>query len=160
MTRFNSIQKFKLALIPALLAAGLGVASVGVSVAGDGHHRDPVARMAQHLSLDETQKANVATIFERNKPARTALRERGKAHHQAMKALDPAARDYSARAQVLADEAGNLARDRVLQRTQLNAELATVLSAEQMAKLKQREGRGHRGGWHRKGPKADAESAS
>ena len=159
MKIFSSALRFKFS--PFLLAAGLGLAAAGASYAGEhrGQH-DPVARMSQHLSLDETQKASVTSIFERGRPAQQALRERSKKHHEAMKALDPKAANYSTRAQALADEAGTLARDRVLQRTQLNAELATVLSAEQMSKMKERKGRGHRGGGHRKGPKPAPEAAS
>ena len=148
---------------PILVAAGLGLglATAGAAFAHDhrGQH-DPVARMTQHLSLDESQKASVTSIFERNRPAQQALRERSKAHHEALRALDPKTANYSTRAQALADEAGTLARERVLQRTQLNAELATVLTAEQMAKMKERKGRGHRGGGYRKGPKPAPEAAS
>ena len=143
-----------------LLATTLGVATVGVSFAApegegkavtEGRAFNPADRMARHLSLDDSQKASVAAIFERNKPANAALRARSKTHHEAMKALDPKSRDYSTRATALADEAGTLERDRVLQRTQLNAELATVLNAEQLTKMSQHKGRGHRGGRHHRG---------
>ena len=151
---------FRSRLTPILVAASLSLVAAGAAFAHDhrGQH-DPVDRMSKHLSLDEAQKASVTSIFERNRPAQQALRERSKAHHEAMKALDPKAANYSTRAQALADEAGTLARDRVLQRTQLDAELATVLSAEQMSKMRERKGRGHRG-MHRKGPKPAPESAS
>lgn len=156
-----SVTTLRSRLTPIFVAAGLGLATAGAAFAHDhrGQH-NPVERMSKHLSLDEAQKASVTSIYERNRPAQQALRERSKAHHQAMKALDPKSADYSTRAQALADEAGTLARDRVLQRTQLNAELATVLSAEQMSKMKERKGRGHRGGGYREGPKPAPESAS
>lgn len=159
MSSLHTSSRFKFSLKPMLLAATLGLTAVGASFAGDGHQHDPAARMAQHLSLDDSQKASVGAIFERNRPARDALHARSKAHFEALRALDPRSADYSARAQTLADEAGSLARDRVLQRTQLNAELATVLNAEQMTKLRAHGGRRHHGGGHRKGPKPDAENA-
>lgn len=130
---------------PALLALSLSLLGAGTAIAGDKTARDPAAHMAERLILDESQKASVSAIFERQRPAREALRERHKTHRQAMQALDPKSRDYSTRAQTLADEAGTLARDRVLQRTQLQAELATVLTAEQMTKFKEHKTRGHRG---------------
>lgn len=143
-------------LKPVLLAAGLGIAAVGGALAGDGleagadrPHRDPAERMAEHLELDASQKASVDAIFERNRPAQQKLRERGKAHWQAMKALKPGSPDYRSRAQTLADEAGALARDRVLARTQLDAELATVLTPAQMEKFQEHKARGPHGRWHR-----------
>lgn len=148
-------------LKPMLLAAGLGLAAVGGAFAagttgatpsGDGPRHDPAARMAKYLALDETQKTNVSAIFERNRPANEALRERSKANWQALRALKPGSPDYGPRSQALADEAGTLARDRVLQRTQMNAELATVLTPEQLAKMQEHKGRGpHGGGRHRGG---------
>jgi Spy/CpxP family protein refolding chaperone len=160
-------------LKPALFAAGLGIAAVGGATFAAGTttagstpaasqqrpHHDPAARMAQYLELDESQKASVQAIFERNRPAQQKLRERGKAHWDAMKALKPGSPDYSSRAQALADEAGTLARDRVLARTQLDAELSTVLTPAQMEKFQARKMRGAHGGrrWHHRhngdGPK-------
>lgn len=145
-------RKFPLsALKTTLFAAALGVTAVGFAGDESGHrpHRDPAERMARQLSLDETQKAGVSAIFERNRPAHQALMQRFKAHHTAMRELKPGSPDYSTRAQALADEAGSLARDRVLQRTQLNAELATVLTPAQLQKLGEREP--HGGRWEGRG---------
>lgn len=150
-------KKLSFSLKPMLLAATLGLAAVGGAFAGgpgqpgDGPRRDPAERIARVLSLDEGQKANVSAVFERNRPAHDALRERSKANHEALRALKPGSADYSTRSQALADEAGTLERDRVLQRTQMDAELATVLTPEQQAKLKEHKGRDggrhhHRGG--------------
>ena len=154
-------------LKPVLFAAGLGLAAVGGAFAAGSAtsapaaapsaasvqrpHFDPVARMVEDLQLDESQKAGVQAIFERNRPAQQKLRERGKAHWQAMKSLKTGSADYSSRAQALADEAGTLARDRVLARTQLDAELATVLTPAQLEKFQERKMHGPHGGgrrWH------------
>lgn len=163
-----SLNWKSLALAPALLAAGMGLAMAGNALADRGEDRPPrgdrVERMAEHLDLSEAQRASVEAIFERNRPTRQALMERHRAHREAMRALKPGSADYATRAQALADEAGTLARDRVLQRTQLQAELATVLTPEQQAKLQaQREHhgpRGHHGRWkrHERGPEPDVES--
>ena len=165
------IPQSKFSLKPVLLAAGLGIAAVSGAFAGSDaattgggterpHHRgNPAERMAEHLQLDEAQKASVSAIFERNRPAQQKLRERGKAHWKAMNALKPGSRDYSTRAQALADEAGTLARDRVLARTQLNAELATVLTPAQLEKFQEHKGRGgrHGGRWHGRGKEGGGE---
>jgi Spy/CpxP family protein refolding chaperone len=141
-------------LRPVLLAAGLGLAAMGGAIAGDGvgdrPHRDPAARMAEHLALDAAQKASVEAIFERNRPAHRKLRERGKSHWEAMRALKPGSPDYDARARALADEAGTLARDRVLARARLDAELARVLTSAQLEKFQAGKGRpgGPQGRWH------------
>jgi Spy/CpxP family protein refolding chaperone len=103
--------------------------------------------MSERLALDDSQKASVEAIFERSRPAHQALRERSREHRKAMKALDPASADFSTQAQALADEAATLARDRVLQRTQMQSELSAVLTPEQMSKMKA--GRHHKG--HDKG---------
>lgn len=156
MIHSSQRSSFKLLAQSLMFAAGLGLAASGLALAGDKAPRDPAARMAERLSLDESQKANVSAIFERHRPASETLRERHQAHRQAMQALDPKRADYSARAQALADEAGTLARDKVLQRTQLHAELATVLTAEQLAKFKEHGARGHRGSRHKKDAEAPA----
>lgn len=171
---FLTLSSPRFTLKPMLLAMGLGIAAVaggGAVLAGDAavngpdraeraahFHKNHAERMAQDLQLDESQKAGVQAIFERNRPAQQKLRERSKAHWQAMKALKPGSPDYSSRAQALADEAGTLARDRVLNRTQLNAELATVLTPEQMEKFqarhhKVRGGHGPGAGGHRWHPR-------
>ena len=181
-TTKNSPFTSRFTLKPMLLAASLGLAAavggggaVFAAAASDdaagktadraeqraNFHQRYAERMAQDLQLDETQKAGVQAIFERNRPAQRQMRERTKAHWEAMKALKPGSPDYSTRAQALADEAGTLARDRVLARTQLNAELATVLSPEQMEKFQAHKvrghgHRGHRGHHHRKGGDAKA----
>ncbi|MGH8519358.1 MAG: Spy/CpxP family protein refolding chaperone [Panacagrimonas sp.] len=169
-----TIPPSKFSLKPVLLAAGLGLAAVGgafagsqAAIGGDGaerpHHErgNPADRMAERLQLDESQKAKVSAIFERNRPAQQKLRERGKAHWQAMKALKPGSPDYGSRSQALADEAGTLARDRVLSRTQLKAELATVLTPAQMEKMQEHHDK-MRGGrrWHGRGGKGGEGGAS
>lgn len=138
-------SSLRAAFKPLLLAATVCLG--GMAWAGEGAPRDPAARMAEHLALDATQAANVKTIFERNRPTQEALRARQRQYHEALHALDPEAADYSRRAQALADEAGTLARDRVLQRTQLRGELAAVLTPEQLAKFDERRhpGRGKHG---------------
>lgn len=156
-----SLNWKSLSLIPLLLAAGLGLTVAGTVLAGADHgQRNPAERMAKHLSLDDAQQASVEAIFERNRPARQALMQRHKAHREAMKALQPGSADYSTRSQVLADEAGTLARDRVLQRTQLQAELSTVLTPEQMAKMQEHRARGHHGHWKGRGGHAKPQSES
>ncbi len=153
-TKSSSFSSFK----ATLLAATLGIAAIGGAYAGgagqsgDGPRRDPAERMAKYLSLDDSQKTNVSAIFEHNRPANEALRERSRANHEALRALKPGNPDYSSRAQALADEAGTLERDRVLQRTQVNAELSTVLTPEQMTKMQARhEHGGAGGGWRHHG---------
>lgn len=163
-TQSSSFSSFK----ATLLAATMGLAAIGGAYAagagqpGDGPRRDPAERMAKSLSLDDSQKTNVAAIFERNRPANEALRERSRANHQALRALKPGSPDYSSRAQALADEAGTLERDRVLQRTQINAELSTVLTPDQMTKMQERhEHGGPGGGWrHHGGPDGGGKPAA
>lgn len=162
----NSSQKFLArSFKPLLLAAALGLAGAGAVVAGDRPHHDPatrMAKMAERLSMDESQKAGVAAIYERNRPAQQALRERSHAHFKALKSLDPKSADYSSRSQALADEAGTLARDRVLQRMQLKGELATVLTPEQMSKMREHGGGRHHhgGGKHRRREQPTPEATS
>lgn len=160
MNKLNTANPFQRTLKPILLAAGLTLAGFGVAVAGDHGHRDPVAKMAERLALDDSQKSSVQTIFESNRPAMKALHERSREHRKAMKALDPKSADYSTQAQALADEAGTLARDRVLQRTQMQSELSAVLTPEQMSKMKEHRGHKRHGGWKGKGGKDKAAAES
>lgn len=145
-------------LAPLLLAGGMGLAAAGAAFAGSDHaphgdrgdRGDRIERMAEHLELSDAQRSSVEAILERNRPARRALMQRHKAHREAMRALQPGSADYSTRAQALADEAGTLARDRVLQRTQFQAELATILTPEQLRKMDEHKARAHHGGGHRR----------
>lgn len=139
-------------LLSSLVAAGLGLGmaagSVAVAKGGSHHgHFDRGAMLAEKLDLSDDQRASVDAIFERNRPAMKALRQKSRANRKALRDLNPTDPQFSNQVQGLADEAGVLARDRVLNRAQIRAELATVLSAEQMAEMKAlKEKRGpHRG---------------
>ncbi len=115
------------------LSVALGASSVSVAHG----KRDPVERMIKHLSLDETQQASVRQILEQRADQRQTMREQRKTLMRKAQALDPNARDYATQSQTLADEAAQLAREKVLTILQVKAELAQVLTPEQMQKMQE-----------------------
>lgn len=143
-------------LTPAIVLAL--VASFGVTVAGadidperdaadfggpHGHHgmrgfRDParmLERMARHLDLDEAQRQNISNIVEAAGPEIDALRDRARANRAAMRALDPADPDYSAKLANLATENGELVAESTMLFGRVRAEVSRELTAEQREQL-------------------------
>ena len=100
--------------------------------------RDPtqmIERMARHLDLDEIQEQNINNILTAVKPEAEALRERGRESREAMRALDPADPDYSAKLNNLAAEIGELATEATLLFGRVRLEVTQELTAEQAAEL-------------------------
>lgn len=133
------------------LAAGLAVAAPdGGDRGGRGQHDDwsgqrdggrmanperLVERMTRHVDLDETQEQTVRNILEAAKPEFESLRERGRTNMTAMRDLDPADPDYSARLDDLSAENGQLVADGTRLVGRVRGEVYAVLTPEQIAEL-------------------------
>ena len=141
-----------LVMSAAALASGPGIVSAqtddGRSAdreygSGKGRHgrhgfRDParmVERMTRHLDLDETQQQTISNIVEAARPEFESLRERGMANRTAMRELDPADADYSAKLNNLAIENGELVAEGTMLFGRVRSEIAAELTDEQRAEL-------------------------
>lgn len=146
------------------LTAGAGAADErGGPGRGDmSQFRDParmVERMSRVLDLDELQEQNIDNIVTAAKPEIDALRERRKETREAMRALDPADPDYSAKLSSLATDIGELATEATLLFGRVRLEVTEQLTDAQKAELEdafeKRRGRFRR---HARRHGADAES--
>ncbi len=102
---------------------------------GFGNPERMVERMSRHLDLDETQQQALSNIVTAAKPEFDALRERARANRKAMRELDPADPDYSAKLSNLAAENGELVAEGTRLFGRVRAEVAGELTPEQRAEL-------------------------
>ena len=118
-----------------------------------------VERMANHLNLDDIQRQTVQNILDAAQAEIDALRERGKANHDAMRALDASNPDHSALINNIAIENGQLATEGTLLHDRIRNDINAVLTDEQREKLAQgrdgmrkrwgdRRNRSRSGEWH------------
>ena len=94
-----------------------------------------IEHMADHLDLDDAQRAEVENIVEAAKPEFEALREQARANREALESLttdDPA---YSAQLNDIAMSNGQLATEGTLLFTRVKSEINAVLTEEQREKL-------------------------
>ena len=109
---------------------GIGVPGMGIP--------DPammIERMADHLDLDDAQRATIENIVDAVRPEAEALRERFHANHKALEELDPSDPAYETTLNNLALSQGQLATEGVLLATRVRTEIRAVLTDEQAAKL-------------------------
>ncbi len=94
-----------------------------------------IEHMADHLDLDDTQRAEVQNIVEAAKPEFEALREQLRANREALESLasdDPA---YATQLNDIAVSNGQLATEGTLLFTRVRNEVHAILSEEQLEKL-------------------------
>lgn len=130
------------------LLVGTGAAVAGSSGGhhdhnrGWGHHRGHsvahmIKRLGKHLDLSSEQKTSLGEIAERNRDAMRANRLQGKTLRNAAMTIDPMAADYDQRANELADQASELAREQALLVAGMYKEVAAVLTPEQREELRE-----------------------
>ena len=88
-------------------------------------------RMADRLDLDETQRETVKNIMEAAQPEMKALREKLRANHDALQALDVGDPEV----QNIAASNGELATEATLLFSRIRGEIHAVLTDEQRAQL-------------------------
>jgi len=94
-----------------------------------------IEHMADHLDLDDTQRAQVENIMEAARPEFEALREQLRANREALESLatdDPA---YATELNDIAVSNGQLATEGTLLFTRVRSEVHAVLTEEQRDKL-------------------------
>jgi Spy/CpxP family protein refolding chaperone len=91
--------------------------------------------MADHLDLDDSQRATIENIVEAVRPEAEALREQFRANREALHALDASDPAYETTLNNLAMSQGQLATEGVLLATRIRTEIHAVLTDEQLEKL-------------------------
>ena len=94
-----------------------------------------IEHMADHLDLDDTQRASIENILEAVQPEAEALRERFRENREALHALDASDPAYDTTLNNLALSQGQLATEGVLLATRVRTEIHAVLTDEQVEKL-------------------------
>jgi len=117
---------------------------------GKGGHG--MKRMIKKLDLTEAQQAELKTLREEQKAASAPLREEMKALRTEMKALDTSSADYDGQVAAIADKKANLTRQTFILKSSARQKFQAVLTAEQLATMKEMKenrkgkGKGKRGG--------------
>ncbi|MDH4047093.1 MAG: Spy/CpxP family protein refolding chaperone [Gammaproteobacteria bacterium] len=88
-------------------------------------------RIAEHLGLDETQRESVDNIMSAAKPEMEALRDKARANHEVLRALDSGDPEVMN----IAASNGELATEATLLFARVRGEIDAVLTDEQRAKL-------------------------
>ena len=91
--------------------------------------------MADHLDLDDTQRAQVQNIVEAARPEIEAIRDQARSNREALTSLDATDPANSAQLNDIAISNGQLATEGTLLFARVRGEVHAVLTAEQLAKL-------------------------
>ena len=94
-----------------------------------------IEHMADHLDLDESQRASVQSLLESVRPEAEALRAKAQANREALRALETSDPAYETTLNNIALSQGQLATEGTLLATRVRTELDAVLTDEQRAKL-------------------------
>lgn len=94
-----------------------------------------VAHISRWLELDDEQTQELTNVVLAAKPQLMALRERTRANHEAITALDGNDSDYGAKIHSLAAESGQVATEMTLLVSQLRVDIRAKLTEEQRQKL-------------------------
>ncbi|WP_185906567.1 Spy/CpxP family protein refolding chaperone [Teredinibacter haidensis] len=147
-------------LIPTMIAALL-IGSTAVAVAGpfgprcggggDGDMR--MLMLDKVVDLTDEQKTALEALKDDMTPGNGA--GRGQRGAMGIMLLDTAADDYQLQVEELANTAAERARERVLQKAEVHAQVQAILTEEQRAELKAfhqevretKKGKGQRGNW-------------
>ncbi len=94
-----------------------------------------IEHMADHLDLDDAQRAQVQNIMEAAKPEFEAIREQARANREALTSLDASDPANSVQLNDIAASNGQLATEGTLLFARVRSEVHAVLTDEQIAKL-------------------------
>lgn len=103
-----------------------------------GQHGVLPMRELRGLDLSDSQRKSIRETLVKNRDQQRSLNDRERDLDRNFDALDPTAKDYKSHSQALSDQAGKLARERVLAQTALRAQIYTQLTPEQVKQLQTR----------------------
>lgn len=121
------------------LLAGASAAAIAMPPDGAGprseHAERAIARLADRFDITETQRAEIAQIRTSYGARLAEQRDDRRALVEAERALDPAAADYVASAQALAEQRARLSVQQATLRAEQRHLIAGVLTVEQRAAM-------------------------
>lgn len=94
-----------------------------------------IEHMADHLDLDDSQRASIQRTLEAVRPQAEALREKVQSNREALHALETSDPAYETTLNNLALSQGQLATEATLLAARVRSEIGEVLTDEQRAKL-------------------------
>ncbi|ATX82486.1 protein refolding chaperone Spy/CpxP family [Mariprofundus ferrinatatus] len=121
----------------ALFVAGANMAYAFGGPGGEKSMERRVERMAEKLDLSDSQRNQFKQIHEENRAEGRALHDAMHKNRQALRSLDPSAKDYSKQVARLASEKAELTRQMVIHRSEVRAEVHAMLTPEQQEKARQ-----------------------
>ncbi len=107
-----------------------------------GKHRGPsiekkVQRLTKVLELSEAQQTQITALFEKQKAAHKAGAEQRKSLHDAIRAIDVNAADYTAKLAQVKQQAGLEAQNKVEKMLTAKQEMQKILTPEQFSKFEE-----------------------
>ncbi len=105
---------------------------------GSGLGALPLMRDLRTLDLSAAQSDAIDTVFVRHHDEQRALSKRRRDLRRSLAARDPSAADYATQSEALAEQAGQLVRDEIRLRAQVDAEICATLTPQQLQTLQAR----------------------
>ena len=132
---------------------GKHVGMMGQGMKGEGRFLD---RLADRLELSTEQRSSVKAALEKSKPQMTAIKEKMRTNHKALRELGRDGSSDDNRLQALARERGDLVANLVIERSKIRSDIQQILTEKQREQMKQMRSKhrhdGHDGhGHHDKG---------
>ena len=133
-------------LIPLALAAAASLASFAGTAAAAGaeassthwHHGEGrLEHLLDTVNASDAQRTQIKAIHEKYEPQMHDLHQQLHDIHRQAEALDPTSSSYLSQADAYADKAGPIVAQIGKVKARLHHEIAGVLSADQLAKLKE-----------------------
>jgi len=140
--------------VVALLVIGFANMALAFPPGGQGGMRQGGERMIEALNLTDQQQQQFKQIQRDNRGAGMAIRDAMQDNRDAMRKLDPGAKDYSKQVSVLADEKAELVKQMTIHRAETRAEVHAILTSEQQKKaleLRKESRKGGKNGFGRGG---------
>lgn len=118
--------------VAALLAVGCANIATANPVGGEGGRH--MQRMADDLNLSAQQRQQFKQIHTDSRTAGQSIHEAMKKNRDALRMLDPGAKDYSAQVARLADEKAELVKQMVIHHSEVRAQIYAILTPAQRTK--------------------------
>ncbi len=121
-------------IIGAVTATLLGSSLAGLAMAKEpGEYRQD--RMAQELNLSAEQQTKMKELWSAHREDRVERRDAMREQMQQMRALDPKADNFNAEVDKLVNQAQERVAERIRAQAQMKAQMAEILTPEQMSKM-------------------------
>lgn len=136
MTLINREPSNLTTVLTFAIAALLAVSFANMAYASPGGHggMHKMEFMADELNLTEQQSQQFKQIHRDNRGAGMAIHDAMRDNRDAMRKLDPGAKNYSKQVAKLADEKADLVKQMTIHRAEVRAKIHAILTPEQQKK--------------------------